>query len=148
MTELCIKCNKEPILVKSRKLCSGCAQRFYQRRFKQKNPSISGSRYDHKVRFNNEVDFIRNFFKHSNWTYQPATFRFNGEIYQPDFYDSERNMFIEVAGTRQAFHDNISKYRKFIKAYPKIGFEIRYTSGQLLPFSESESTYHEVPEKR
>ena len=148
MTGLCIKCNKGLILVKSRKLCSGCVQQFYQSRYKQRNPKPLPSRYEHKVRFNNEVDFIKNFFNHSNWIYQPATFRFNDEIYQPDFYDGEKNVFIEVAGTRQAFHNNVSKYRKFIQAYPKISFEIRYTSGQLLPFGESEGAYHEIPKER
>ena len=79
-----------------------------------------------------EVEFIKNFFSHSDWIHQPAQFRFDGTSYQPDFYDGYRNVFIEVAGTRQAYQQGKEKYDKFRKHYPKIKFEIRLPDGSLL----------------
>jgi len=77
------------------------------------------------------------------WIYQPALFRLNGYRYTPDFYDGEREVFIEVSGTRQAFYNNREKYRLFIKTFPGIKFEIRRPNGDLIPLTETEGTYHE-----
>jgi hypothetical protein len=53
-------------------------------------------------------------------------------IYTPDFYDGERNVFIEVAGTRQAYHENKGKYQMMKKTYSRIILEIRQVSGSLI----------------
>jgi len=79
-----------------------------------------------------EIVFIKNFFDHKNWISQPAVFRMDNIKYIPDFYDGNRNVFIEVAGTRQAYHYNKAKYALFRKTYPLISFEIRFPSGEIL----------------
>ena len=79
-----------------------------------------------------EFDFVRNYFNHSDWIAQPATFRLNGTRYTPDFYDSKTNTFIEVSATRQAYSFNKHKYDLFRKLYPKLNFEIRKPNGELL----------------
>lgn len=56
--------------------------------------------------------------------------------YEPDFYDCDRNVFIEVAGTRQAFEANREKYHEFIKAFPQLNFEIRRTDGSLINLTD------------
>lgn len=137
---ICIKCKKRPVYIKSRGLCQSCVSLFYYERRGQNKSEPS--RYN-KVRFSKEMDFVKNFFHHNNWMYQPAYFRLNGGGYHPDFYDGERKVFIEVAGTRQAFHENRVKYEQFIKKYPKIDFEIRYSTGELL----KDMKFH-IPEKR
>ena len=131
MIELCSKCNINPIHVKKRKLCSVCYQRWFskqRRKGKYKNIPIR----ERRILNTAEIDFSKDFFDHKNWIYQPATFRFNSDIYQPDFYDGERNIFIEVIGTRQTFDNNKEKYKKFIEIYPKINFEIRHANGDLI----------------
>ena len=79
-----------------------------------------------------ELEFVKNYFKHSNWIYHPASFNLCGESYSPDFYDGERNMFIEVAGTRQAYSSNKHKYKLMSEIFPKIKFEVRKTDGKIL----------------
>lgn len=129
----CIKCKQRPVFIKKRQLCAACYQREYK-----KAGSFIAPEHDYcgptlaNHKHNNEVEFIKNFFDHNDWIYQPATFRINGDRYTPDFYDSKRNVFIEVAGTKQAFHQNKKKYKLFKKHYPLIKFEIRITSGSLL----------------
>ncbi|MCJ7482641.1 MAG: hypothetical protein MUO31_06720 [Thermodesulfovibrionales bacterium] len=89
------------------------------------------------IAFPSEIEFIRSYFTHSNWIYHPANFKVNGSKYMPDFYDGERNVFIEVAGTRQAYYNNRAKYITFAATFPKLQFEIRYPDGVLLPLNET-----------
>ena len=117
--KLCIKCNKNPIFIKKRELCLSCYQKTYHKR-----TSIP--------KLDREFDFVKNFFNHKNWIRHPVMFRLEGTIYTPDFYDSERNVFIEVAGTRQAYQANKSKYMMMEKLYPKIIFEVRQVSGKII----------------
>lgn len=53
-------------------------------------------------------------------------------MYSPDFYDGNRNVFIEVIGSRQAYDQNKEKYDLMKKIFPKIKFEIRTPDGALL----------------
>jgi len=103
---LCVKCEKRPVLVKKRNLCRLC----YQRERKKNGPFINPTshnyahpQYRENQKISREMAFVKNFFNHSDWIYSPATFKFNGLKYTPDFYDSHRNTFIEVAGSRQAY---------------------------------------------
>ena len=123
---LCILCKARPATSKKRQLCDSCYHK--QRR----NPKFSKV-----IRHNCEVEFIRNFFNHNNWQHQPASFRLNGVNYSPDFYDAERDTFIEVSGSRQAYHANKDKYEKFKELFPKIDFEVRKTDGSLLNEDDS-----------
>lgn len=80
-----------------------------------------------------EINFIKNFFNHNNWKYQPVAFYFlDGTKYTPDFYDVERNTFIEVAATRQAYHINRAKYLLMKIEFPKINFEVRDPFGKMV----------------
>lgn len=128
MEDKCIKCSGSPVYIKKRKLCKSCYVKWYY--------SNSSRHKTAMIYHNSEVEFIKNFFDHKNWIYQPVHFRLNGDSYNPDFYDGERNIFIEVAGTRQAFDANKEKYRQFIAVYPKINFEIRYSDGCLLDMND------------
>lgn len=136
MEDLCIQCRKRPIYVKKRGLCRKCYAQVYNRVHKN---SCDSSAVDHywKIRHSKEIEFIKNFFEHKNWCYQPAMFRLDDLRYTPDFYDGERNVFIEVAGTRQAFHSNEKKYKQFTKMFPRINFEVRYATGELIAISET-----------
>lgn len=143
MGNLCMKCKSRPKWNKERGLCNPCYQQWRRRRIKQAgNLLVEAPRYD------SEIDFIKNFFTHNNWLYHPAIFKINGFRYEPDFYDKERNVFIEVAGTKQAFHTNLERYRQFIKACPKINFEVRHSTGELIPINEGERAVFHIPEKR
>jgi len=133
--EMCIKCKKLPVHIKKRGLCRKC----YSAERKKNGPFLKGvkghsytgaSKKGHKI--NREFEFIKNYFNHNNWAYQPCLFRMGSEKYTPDFYDGERNVFIEVAGTRQAYSQNKEKYAMFNKTYPKIMLEIRSPTGELL----------------
>jgi hypothetical protein len=134
--KMCAKCNTNPVHIKKRNLCSACYQ---LERKRNGGYFIDQELYDYKTPQtmkdhdeNREITFIKNFFDHKEWIHQPATFRLNGTKYMPDFYDQKRNCFIEVAGSRQAFHANKDKYDEFKKYYPQINFEVRTPSGNLL----------------
>lgn len=84
-----------------------------------------------KIQHRAEIIFIQKFFDHKNWTYQPAIFNLGNAKYTPDFYDAERNIFIEVVGTRQAYHFNKEKYKQFVLKFPALKFEIRTPNGEF-----------------
>lgn len=128
-TELCIQCKTKLVVIKKVKLCKRCYSQARYSRYKKR----TGYGY---VRYSSEIEFIKNFFTHKNWLYHPTIFRMNGINYEPDFYDGERNTFIEVSGTIQAFHANFNKYELFIKTFPKIKFEVRDVSGNIKPLTK------------
>lgn len=133
--DLCSECGKNPVFVKKRELCRACYQKFYKKHGKIINPltyDYKSDKFSKKHTTFREIEFIKNFFNHKNWIHQPALFRFNSRQYSPDFYDGERNVFIEVAGSRQAYHKAKERYSMFRKHFPKIILEIRKTDGDLL----------------
>ena len=79
-----------------------------------------------------KMEFVKTFFKHTNWYYAPVIFRLNKFRFEPDFYDNERGVFIEVVGTRQGFSANKMKYIEFFKTFPHLKFEIRRVDGSLI----------------
>ena len=134
--KLCIECGKRPIQIKKRKLCSTCYVRL-QARMRRKGQSLKDQNgltppTIAKREQMGELEFVRNYFSHSNWIPHPAVFKFNGQKYTPDFYDCERNVWIEVSATRQAYHANKEKYQLFRQYYPLLNFEIRKPTGELL----------------
>lgn len=134
-TNLCIECQKKKISIKKRSLCRRCYGKF-QRDNRKGFPINPIHQFTMKTVENKEVhgeiEFIKSFFSHTNWLHHPALFRLGGVNYSPDFYDGERNIFIEVSGTRQAYHFNKDKYILFRKLFPKLNFEVRKPSGELL----------------
>ena len=85
---------------------------------------------DHRpVKHKRELEFIDNYPTGRRLLYEPKTFYLSASKYTPDFYDPIRKVYIEVSGTRQAYHHNKNKYAEFVKTYPRILFEIRLPSG-------------------
>ena len=130
--ETCINCNIKPIYIKKRKLCKKCYGGFYRHTIKGAGFKWKKKTYSEKIFYSSEIEFSKNFFDHKNWIYHPVMFRLNGTTYQPDFYDGERNVFIEVVGSRSAFQNNKHKYIDFMKIFPKINFEIMLVSGEII----------------
>lgn len=91
---------------------------------------VNTQKFD-SIKNENERLFAKNFFKHENWKSQPVTINLGGYTYRPDFYDEERDVYIEVIGTRQAYHQNKAKY---FKAKEILGdkFEIRSVDGDMV----------------
>lgn len=130
MENLCISCKKLPVYVKKSGFCKNCYQ-YYRR---QERGDTKQPYY--RIKHTSEVEFIKHFFKHKNWYYHPAIFKANGFRYEPDFYDGNRNVFIEVSASRLALEGNQEKYKKFIKAFPHFTLEIRRSNGELLDIND------------
>jgi len=130
--ELCISCKVKPIQNKKRKLCLSCYQKL--RITEDCSPKMITKSVFKKIIYKAEMEFIKNFFTNNNkWIYEPVNFKLGDCSYTPDFYDSNRNVFIEVVGTRQAYSENKEKYKKLVELFPKIKFEIRNEKGELIP---------------
>ncbi len=129
--DICKECNKRPVYIKKRQLCILCYGRFKR---SEKNISPTGKSFKTIAKWQHarEIKFIKNYFNHTNWIYQPAVFYMEDEKYFPDFYDGNTNVFIEVVGTKQAYFQNKHKYELFRKVFPLIKFEVRLSSGELL----------------
>ena len=127
----CIRCKSRPIKHIKRKLCKECYSYLYREGELDDNMMIQESLSPNDP-YGREIEFIKNFFTHSDWQHQPATFKLNGDKYTPDFYDGERNVFMEVSGSRQAYHINKDKYELFRRLFPKVPFEIRKPNGSIL----------------
>ena len=130
--DLCIFCNERPVHIKKWGMCNICYNRNYRLgQFKKTHENTLHQRNNLSEK-NREIIFIQNFFQHTNWKHHPAIFYLREGRYTPDFYDRERNVFIEVSGTKQAYHNNKNKYAEFRELYPKLNFEIRKPSGEIL----------------
>jgi len=149
--QLCIVCHEWPVLIQKRQLCGRCYQKERKKTpelFKPTGLFVGNRRASVKkairkeTQYSCELIFARNFFNHKNYIYEAVTFHLDGINYTPDFYDQERNVFIEVAGTKQAFYANLPVYRKIVTVFGSIIFEFRKTDGSLIdieklhPFSE------------
>ena len=132
----CVYCKKRPVQIKKRGLCIPCYQKQQRlEAFVEIGKEVNDFKCQPTLLKHenlNEVYFIKNYFNHKNWIYNPAMFHMGDAKYSPDFYDGETGAFIEVVGTRQAYHLNKAKYELFRKTYPSIKFEIRHKDGSLL----------------
>ena len=134
--QLCIECEVGQVYVRKHGLCSKCYAKWYRKN--RLNGSVLNADHKYckatlrKYKTLGEIAFIKNYFTHKKWTYEPCNFKLNGCSYTPDFYDAERGVFIEVAATRQAFHKNKHKYKSFQRTYPQLTFEIRLPNGTLV----------------
>jgi len=130
---LCIECHERPIEIKKRQLCTYCYRRL---RYRGLLPEIKSHNFGElvqlKIHHEREMEFVKNYFTHSNWIPQPARFRFNNSHYEPDFYDVEKDVWIEVAGSRQRYHAMKPTYDLFRQMFPHLNFEIRKPTGELL----------------
>lgn len=142
--ELCLDCNKEEIKVKKWKLCKRCYQRKYTKGALYGGLPFSASLErkckptQMRILIDREFEFVRNFFSHDEWIRHPCVLRLsdNGSRYEPDFYDAKRNVFIEVAGTRQGWDQRKDKLESAMKRYPKLNFEARKVSGEQIYLHE------------
>ncbi len=129
---LCGKCNEREVRIRKWGVCLCCYQKHYagMRNNSQDKTAMCQTTVK-KYDSDGESEFIKNFFLHKDWQYQPTTFKLGSCQYTPDFYDGARNCFIEVAGTRQAYHENKYKYELFREIFPSIKLEIRLRDGSL-----------------
>jgi len=134
---VCKDCGEREVSIKKWELCSKC----YMKKWKSGELSTTG---DTRVRGQipkdpedlrtirvKELNFLRNYFDHGAWLYEPAVFKLKEENYTPDFYDQIRGVFIEVVGSRQAYHQRKKAYQELINLFPGIAFEIRTPDGKL-----------------
>lgn len=79
-----------------------------------------------KIRHKREQVFLDTIAdKNKTYTYQPRWFYFaDGSKYMPDFYCKEDDTYIEIVGTRQAYHQNRHKYLKMESEYPHTKFQV------------------------
>jgi hypothetical protein len=131
----CSMCNKREAKIKKRQLCWNC----YNKVRRQNGPFMQSEGYQmntqvvNNVEHKREIYFIKNYFKHLNWIYEPAIFKLgDGITYTPDFYDGERGVYIEVAGTKTAYSHNRHKYQRFRELYPNFQLEVRKIDGSIL----------------
>lgn len=99
------------------------------------------------IKYKRERIFAETFFDHNNWTYQPGPYQveINGKLrkFTPDFWDGERDILIEVVGSRQAFNYNKAKYQAFKQMHPN--FEVRYFENQnLINFTNPRVEYKPI----
>ena len=71
------------------------------------------------------------------WQYPAPRFKLQNTTYRPDFYLPEENLYIEVIGSRQAFHVNKNKIFQFKKEYPYINFQVVDYLGKPYPLNSS-----------
>lgn len=131
---LCIKCKTQPVHIKKRGLCKRCYEAWKRKHgpvFTPQNSPKSTITLK-KIRHSSELEFVKNYFGHKNWLYECTQFKANGTSYTPDFYDGERNVFIELVGSRQGFHERKEKIEWFKKTFPKIPLEVRTPDGALI----------------
>jgi len=144
---LCERCEERKIFIKKWRLCKKCYTRLYHSGEIQKQDARIERGEQIEPEYNRpakikELNFLRNFFDHNNWLYEPVTFRLRAGSYTPDFYDQRRDIFIEVVGSRQAYHQNKEKYEEMAKLFPHLSFEIRTPDGNFL--SEKEPNWKEA----
>lgn len=89
------------------------------------------------------------------WVSQPRVFRFAGERYTPDFYLPIQNLYVEVIGSRQRWHQLRGKVAKFRVHFPDVRLVIvkgdgtphldrpRVTAERIARDSEAERTRRE-----
>lgn len=68
--------------------------------------------------------------KNIKYVLQPKRFSLKSSTYTPDFFLPETKTYVELVGTRQAYHANKRKYKEFMKMYPDVKFEIVTKNGK------------------
>jgi hypothetical protein len=130
------KCGKS---VLARGMCKKCYGNAYRMgTFSDGNPYKKGTSrnpnasWTQRMEHASEIMFIKNYFTHNDYVYQPAMFHLGkAGRYTPDFYDPQSGTFIEVVGTRQAYHVNKHKYAAFKARFPTICLEILNVNGEF-----------------
>ena len=71
------------------------------------------------------------------WVYEPVLFRFAGHRYTPDFYLPIQDIFVEVIGTRQRWHQLSPKMAAFKAHFPGVKLQILDRKGAPWPLKIS-----------
>jgi hypothetical protein len=141
---MCIQCGEAEVV--KRGLCNPCYGRVYRQ-------AGAPSRYS-------EIEFVKNYFTHTNWLAQPARFRLSPlgvklKTYTPDFYDGETGVFIEVSSNRDAYFLQKASYDAFRGLYPTLKLEVRSVTGELCegeflddPESQEKKRLTKIEQKR
>jgi len=66
------------------------------------------------------------------WVYEPTLFRFAGQHYTPDFYLPIQDVYVEVIGSRQRWHQLASKILSFRAHFPDVTLQV--VSGEGVPW--------------
>ena len=64
------------------------------------------------------------------WEYPAQRFQLKNTTYRPDFFLPDENLYIEVVGTRQAYHANKHKIAEMKETYPNIRFVVMNVDGK------------------
>lgn len=118
----CRKCQSEKIQIKKRCLCRKCNQKYMNLREKF-------------IVIKSEREFYKNYPEPKNLIYHNTRFGFNNFTYEPDFYDFERDVFIEVFSTFEIYKQYKHRTKLFKKYFPNILIEFRYPNGLVIPES-------------
>jgi hypothetical protein len=134
----CIECGKLEVYIKKVQLCQKCYMRE-----RKKKARDNGHAVFERTMWPAEIRFIKAFFSRTEqWIYHPVIFRTSLGNYEPDFYDVERKIFIEVVGTRQAYSSNLDKYHAMRKEFPDFKLEVREAGGSEIdidkPFGKTQ----------
>ena len=128
--ELCGECHKGKVVAKG--LCSKCYQAQYRKQTQKLRGEMAPDAADLVFRIHpTELEFIKNYFTDQKWVFHPARFFIGDSWYAPDFYDATTGAFIEVVGSRQAYHENMEKYKAFKKEFPTLVLEFRNKTGEI-----------------
>lgn len=117
---VCVRCSIREIAIKKRSLCYPCYQELYRNGKIGKSRSLTTGhgKKSREIKERREMNFVKNYFTHSEWIHHPASFLLGEHTYTPDFYDKKKNIFIEVVGSQQAYQANKFKYKLFSECFP------------------------------
>lgn len=138
---LCLEC-ADIATIKSLTLCTACySKKKYHERMAIHRKTIESKislsdRTIKKIKHRAEIKFAQ---MNSSLIYQPATFHLPKFSYTPDFYDPLNDIFYEVVGTRQAFHQSKMKLKELNKFFPNIKLLIVNPDGTFFNGSKDSS---------
>ena len=144
-TELCIKCGKEPIHIKKRGLGRKCYNALV-RTLRRAHTSLKSTGCDDGViEFERHLQFAAAFLGTRPFLYRPARFRLGGSrSHTPSFYDVERDTWVDVVCTRQAYHIAKGHYEALRLRYPHLKFELRRPDGSVYGGGDEPADHAEV----
>jgi len=146
---VCVSCGKKPAIVKKTGECRLCYQKEYakingERVFKRTFDTKTDPRTDSKIQNRAEIQFALN---NNGLLHHPVCFHLGEGKYLPDFYDPERNVFYEVIGSRQRFHQITPKLEMFRKIFPWINLIVCCADGSPYPPKEEGYSFPLTPEQ-
>jgi len=112
---LCVSCQENPIHIAKSGLCKKCYSRARRTSIKSGQHGKVGMVCINPAQLRYASEFLD-----KGWVYRPATFCTAVGNYSPDFWCPRRKAFVEVATTRQNYHQQKPRYISFRDLYPGI----------------------------